>query len=211
MKLRLIILIFISVLIVKPIFNDWLYTVDDKKYEGKFVAFKYNTIYFNVYKFDKFFKSMRFPLYKVWKIEFNSSKSKGSESSFEIESSYKKFRKGKRVRKIIINGNEKWKNTGISVKIGQDILFNVKGVIYINSKTMVYPYGELKLKWDNNKPLPNQPTGSLIAKIGEKGKPFYIGDDKAPFRISSKGTLYIGINDSNFNDNSGKFEVTIYY
>jgi len=211
MKTKIIIFLIVCLFVVNTLFADKLYTVDDKKYEGKFVAFKYNTIYFNVYKFDKFFKSMRFPLYKVWKIEFNSPKSKGSESSFEIESSYKKFRKGKRVKKIIINGNEKWKNTGIKLKIGQDILFNVKGVIYIRAGKMVYPYGELNLKWDKNKPLPNQPTGALIAKIGEKGKAFYIGDDKAPFRISTKGILFIGINDSNFNDNSGRFEVSIYY
>jgi hypothetical protein len=191
--------------------GDFLYTVDGKVYEGKMVAFKYNVIFFNVYKFGKFFRLMRFPLSEVWKMEFNKRENEGLLSPFEIESSYTKFRKGKRTRTVEIKGNQDWIDTGINVKIGQEILFSVSGSININENTKVFQNGELNLTLNNNKPLPSHPTGAFISKVGEKGEPFYVGDDKAPFHMTRNDRLYIGINDSKFDDNSGSFKVIIYY
>lgn len=191
--------------------GDFLHTVDKKVYEGKMVAFKYDTVYFNVYKFGKIYKTVRFPLFQVWKIEFNDPKKEGMESSFEIEQNYKKLRRGKRSKKIILPATEKWLDTGIALKIGREILFSVTGSIHIDEKTMVYQNGESYLNWNNRKPLPNQPTGAVIGRIGKKGTPFYIGDDKAPFQLPRKGNLFIGVNDFDFSDNTGKFTVTIYY
>lgn len=191
--------------------GDTLTTVDRKVYEGKMVAFKYGTIIFNAYKFGKYHSKKRFPLSQVWKIEFNPPKQVGLESSFEIEQKYAKLRRGKRARKVVVMGNQKWLDTGIQLKIGQEILFTVSGCIYIEDEKMVYQNGEPEIRWDKRKSLPNQPTGALIARVGEKDDPFYVGDDKAPFRIAAKGSLYLGINDYHFDDNSGKFVVTVYY
>lgn len=191
--------------------GDFLYTVDGKVYEGKLVAFKYNVIFFNVYKFGKFFRLMRFPLSEVWKMEFNQRENEGLLSPFEIESSYTKFRKGKRTKTIEIRGNQAWLDTGINVKIGQEILFSVSGSINIDEKTKVFQNGELNLTLNARKPLPNHPTGAFISKVGERGEPFYVGDDKAPFHMTHNDRLYIGINDYNYEDNSGSFKVTIYF
>jgi len=209
-KKNLIILTVLLVLSVS-VAGDYLHTVDRKVYEGKMVAFKFDTVYFNVYKFDKIYKTIRFPIYKVWKVEFNTPKKEGLESSFEVEQNYDKLRKGKRVKKLVLESTEKWLDTGIDVQVGREVLFSASGSIYIDAKTMVYQNGETYLNWDKMKPMPNQPTGALIGKIGKKGKFFYIGDDKAPFQMSASDRLYIGINDFNFADNSGKFNVTIYY
>lgn len=205
----------IFIFIVLVIFSvqlraDKLTTVDRKEYEGKMVAFKFNTIFFNVYKFGKIYRTRRFPMYEVWKVEFNSPR-EGLESSFEMESPYKKLRRGKRSKKATLNANEKWLDTGISLKMGQEILFAASGSIFIAKDTQVYQNGESTLNWNNKKPLPNQPTGAIIARVGKRGEPFYVGDDKAPFQISQKGNLYIGINDYDLSDNSGQFIVTIYY
>ena len=206
----------IFIFIVLVIFSiqlraDKLTTVDRKEYEGKMVAFKFNTIFFNVYKFGKIYRTRRFPMYEVWKVEFNSPRD-GLESSFEMESPYKKLRRGKRSKKATLNATEKWLDTGISLKMGQEILFAASGSIFIAKDTQVYQNGESTLNWNNKKPLPNQPTGAIIARVGKRGEPFYVGDDKAPFQISQKGgNLYIGINDSDLSDNSGQFIVTIYY
>lgn len=191
--------------------GDSLYTTDGKIYEGKLVAFKFNTVYFNVYKYGKFYRSKRFPLFLVSKIDFNKARKDKLISSFDTESYYKKIRRGKRVIKIKLDATKKWTDTGINLKIGQNILFSVSGYIYINIKTKVFQNGELILIWNNKKPIPNQPTGAVVAKIKKNGQAFYIGDDKAPFHISTKGRLYVGINDFNFEDNSGQFLVTIYY
>ena len=76
---------------------------------------------------------------------------------------------------------------------------------------MVYHSGEGYVDWNKNKPLPNQPSGAVIGRVGEKGEMFYIGDDKAPFQMAEMGRLFVGINDSDFSDNTGQFNVTIYY
>jgi hypothetical protein len=191
--------------------GDYLHTVDRKVYEGKMVAFKFNTIYFNVYKFGKIYHTKRFPLYKVWKIEFNTPRTEGLESPFEVEQNYNKLRKGKRYKKIQLDATQKWIDTGIDVEIGKEVLFSASGSIYINKETLVYQNGELEPNWNKKKPLPNQPTGAIIGRVGKKGDMFYIGDDKAPFQMAQKGHLFIGINDFDFSDNSGKFVITIYY
>ncbi len=209
---KLYIIFFILLLLLQcNLKGDSLYTTDGKIYEGKLVAFKFNTVYFNVYKYGKFYRSKRFPLFLVSKIDFNKPRKDKLISSFDTESYYKKIRKGKRVIKIKLDATKKWTDTGINLKIGQNILFSVSDYIYINIKTKVFQNGELILIWNNRKPIPNQPTGAVIAKIGKNGQAFYIGDDKAPFHISTKGRLYMGINDFNFKDNSGQFLVTIYY
>ncbi len=209
---KLYIIFFILLLLLQcNLKGDFLYTTDGKIYEGKLVAFKFNTVYFNVYKYGKFYRSKRFPLFLVSKIDFNKPRKDKLISSFDTESYYKKIRKGKRIIKIKLDATKKWTDTGINLKIGQNILFSVSGYIYINIKTKVFQNGELILIWNNKKPIPNQPTGAVVAKIGKNRQAFYIGGDKAPFHIPTKGRLYVGINDFNFEDNSGQFLVTIYY
>jgi len=211
MMKKITLFLLLTLLLVFQVKSDTLVTVDRQVYTGKMVAFKYGNIIFNAYKFGKYDSKMSFPIYKVWKIEFNAPKQVGLESSFEIEQKYKKLRRGKRSKKIVLEGAEKWLDTGINLKEGQDILFSVSGCIYIDDKMLVYQNGEVDVIWNKKKPLPHQPTGALIAKVEEKGKPFYVGNDKVPFQIPVKGKLFLGINDFKFDDNSGKFIITIYY
>ncbi len=208
---KLIAILMMVGLLSFPLTGDTLTTVDRKVYEGKMVAFKYGVIIFNAYKFGKYHSKKRFPLSQVWKIEFNSPNQLGLESSFEIEQKYARLRQGKKSKRVVLMGNEQWLDTGIQLKIGQEILFTVSGCIYIDNGTMVFQNGEPEVNWNNKKSLPNQPTGALIAKVGEDGTPFYVGNDKAPFNITQNGNLYLGINDSNYEDNSGKFIVTVYF
>ena len=211
MKKECILVLTVFFIIQFNLSADFLHTTDRKVYEGKMVAFKYNLIYFNVYKFGKFHQTMRFPLHKVWKVEFNTPKKEGLQSPYEIEANYRRLRRGKRVKKIILKADQNWVDTGINVKIGQNILFSTSGSIYIDKETRIFQNGELNLTRNKNKPLPTQPTGAIIARIGKKGLPFYVGNDKLPFTTNKKGRLYVGINDYNFEDNSGQFNVTIYY
>jgi hypothetical protein len=200
-----------GLLVSGQILADTLYTLDGKIYEGKMVAFKYDTVYFNVYRFGKFYHSDRFSLYKVWKIEFNDPKKDNLPAREEMERKYRELRQGKRVKRVVLPADQGWIDTGIKVKIGDEILFSASGSIYIDDNVKVLQVGELDLKWDRRKPMPNQPTGALIARVGNKGIPFYVGDDKAPFPLSHEGNLYIGINDYKFDDNKGEFVVSVYY
>lgn len=205
------IFIIFVLLLMTPMNADKLITINREEFEGKMEAYKFDTIYFNVYRFGKMYRTERFPVNEVWKIEFNEPREKGLESSFEMESKYQKLRRGKRIKKIILNAGDKWVDTGINVQIGQEILFSASGSIYIDKNTQVFQNGEPVINVNAGKPLPNQPTGALIARVGTRAEPFYVGADKAPFQITQKGKLFLGINDFEFNNNTGSFEVTIYY
>ncbi len=189
---------------------DFLYTVDGKVYEGKMVDFKYSTVYFNVYRFGSFYRSQRFPLHNIWKIEFNPPQAEGNQLLFETTQDYNKFRRGKKSKRITLPAKTNWLDTGIDLRVGQEILFEVQGSILISPEIRVFADGEIEPRLNQGKQMPSQPSGALIARIGN-GPPFYVGDDKAPFPIGERGRLHIGINDFNFADNSGEFTVTIYY
>ncbi len=210
MKFKLFFLFLSVIFFVNTLAADILYTIDNQVYEGKFVAFRFETIYFNVYKFGKVSDTKRFPIFKVHKIVFNP-KQEGAETSYELEQKYRKLRRGKRVIRITLPAGKSWKDTGINLKENQDILFSITGSIMIEKDLKVLHYGELNVKWNRKKQMPTQPTGAVIAKIGENGNPFYVGDNKAPFKSKKKGRLYIGINDFKFEDNESAFSVTIYY
>ena len=210
MKFKLLLLILFTFIFINSLTADILYTTDNQVYEGKFVAYRFETIYFNVYKFGKVTDTKRFPLFKVHKMIFNP-KQEGVEVSYELEQKYKKLRRGKRIIKVTLPAGKNWKNTGVILRENQDVLFSITGLITIKKDTKVFHYGELNVKWNKNKQLPTQPTGAVIAKIGENGIPFYVGDNKAPIKSKKKGKLFIGINDFKFKDNTGEFVVTIYY
>jgi len=49
---------------------------------------------------------------------------------------------------------------------------------------------------------------SLVAKIGEAGAPFYVGEGITIVAPAS-GELFIGVNDDNFVDNTGQWTATV--
>ena len=74
---NLMVVLCFLILLQVDLSGDFLYTVDGKVFEGQMVAFKYNVIFLNVYRFGKFHRLMRFPLSQVWKIEFNQREKEG--------------------------------------------------------------------------------------------------------------------------------------
>jgi hypothetical protein len=57
-------------------------------------------------------------------------------------------------------------------------------------------------------PVPGLPVGTLIGKVGN-GRAFSIGSAPQAIRMPANGTLFLGINDLTFNDNSGWFRVVV--
>ncbi len=210
-KAKVALLVLIILFVTSILQADTLTTIDHKVYEGKMVAFRYGSIIFNIYKFGKYHSRKNFPLSQIWKIEFNAPRRIEMQSSFETEANYKKWRQGKKIKRITLKGDQNWLDTGITLKEGQEILFSASGSIYINKKEQVFQTGALEVKFHKRKSLPTQPTGALIARISETGSPFYVGSNKTPFQVSLAGKLFLGINDYNFKDNTGEFLVTIYY
>ncbi|MEO6588987.1 MAG: hypothetical protein ABIP06_06640, partial [Pyrinomonadaceae bacterium] len=62
---------------------------------------------------------------------------------------------------------------------------------------------------DNDKLLKTEPTGALIAVIGDDNNDFLLIGQSREFTATRDGALFLGVNEGNLNDNSGVFEVTV--
>ena len=55
--------------------------------------------------------------------------------------------------------------------------------------------------------MPNAPVGGMVARFGDS-EPVFVGQSRT-FRATRGGRLYLGVNDSYFDDNTGQFNVTV--
>ncbi|MCA1589712.1 MAG: hypothetical protein LC730_02295 [Acidobacteria bacterium] len=101
-----------------------------------------------------------------------------------------------------------WTNSGWVVKKGQKIRVSGSGSVSLGAGRSTTPSGLYDME-DGEKLLRNVPTGALIAVIGDDNNDFiYIGADRE-FIASRDGSLFLGLNEGNLNDNSGTFEVKV--
>jgi hypothetical protein len=119
------------------------------------------------------------------------------------------------IKPIVLNVNvladntgNGWTNSGWVVKKGQKIRIIGDGEISLGKGQKSGPGGQYSLE-DNRKLLTSVPTGALIAVIGDDNNDFiYIGTDRE-FVATRDGTLFLGVNEGNLDDNSGSFKVKI--
>jgi hypothetical protein len=101
-----------------------------------------------------------------------------------------------------------WTNSGWVVKKGQRIRISGAGEVSLGKGQKSTPSGLAALD-DDAKLLKSVPTGALIAVIGDDNNDFiYIGADRE-FTAVRDGTLFLGVNEGNLNDNSGAFKVKV--
>jgi hypothetical protein len=101
-----------------------------------------------------------------------------------------------------------WTNSGWVVRKGQRIRIIGEGEVSLGKGQKTGPSGSYTLE-DGTKLLKSVPTGALIAVIGDDNNDFiYIGADRE-FVATRDGTLFLGLNEGNLNDNSGAFKVKI--
>jgi hypothetical protein len=120
-------------------------------------------------------------------------------------------------RVIEVSARQQWTQTGITVSQGQVMRFEASGEIRLNREgyMVARPAGSTENQFDRKAPLPNVPVGALIGRIGttrafgtSTSRPFAIAD-RTSIDMPGSGLLYLGVNDSNVNDNSGSFTVRI--
>jgi PA-IL-like protein len=117
-------------------------------------------------------------------------------------------------RSITVNANQPWTDTGITVNRGDSISFRATGQIRISrdnvAQAFATPDGSASHTASRDRyPLPTNPVGTLIGRVGQNGPVFAIGSSSRPITMSASGPLFLGINDDGFSDNSGSFTVTI--
>jgi hypothetical protein len=106
------------------------------------------------------------------------------------------------------NASNGWTNTGWVVKKGQRIRISGTGEVSIGNGKTSTPGGLWDLE-DDSKLLKAVPTGALIAVIGDDNNDFiYIGNDRE-FTASRDGSLFLGVNEGNLNDNTGSYDAKI--
>jgi hypothetical protein len=110
---------------------------------------------------------------------------------------------------FVVSGKQQWTPTGIVVRRGQTLTFNTTGEVQLstNGDDLAAPAGSKSGRMAVSAPLPQTMAGALIGRVGN-GQPFVIGNQSSVI-MPANGQLFLGVNDDDFNDNSGEFRVEI--
>ena len=106
------------------------------------------------------------------------------------------------------NANNGWTNTGLVVRRGQRLRINASGRVSLGNNRFSTPDGLPNLP-DRDKLMRNQPTGGLIAVIGDDNDEFIFIGRSRDFVVQRDGVLFLGVNEGNLSDNSGNYDVVI--
>jgi len=104
-----------------------------------------------------------------------------------------------------------WQSTGIQLHKGDWYTIHAEGIwLYSPYAGPNGPEGHRRYLSPNFYPLPNVGGGSLIGRIGEEGKLFYVGRGMSGW-AEINGLLYLRIDDDLLGDNVGSvtIEVTV--
>ena len=120
--------------------------------------------------------------------------------------------RGMREKIVEVQGNQRWNDTGIDVREGQQLYFSATGEVRWGPRNRKDgARGERNSPVDNTRPLPDRPAAALLGNIGDGENIFFIGAELGPFRARQSGRLYLGINDGHLPDNSGSLRVKVSY
>ena len=106
------------------------------------------------------------------------------------------------------NTSNGWTNTGLVVRRGQRLRINATGRVTLGNNRVATPDGLANIA-DRDKLMRNQPTGGLIAVIGDDNDDFIFVGRGRDFVAQRDGVLFLGVNEGNLSDNSGLFDVVI--
>jgi len=106
------------------------------------------------------------------------------------------------------NSTNGWTNSGLVVRRGQRLRINATGRINLGSNRFATADGLANVQ-DREKLMRTQPTGGLIAVIGDDNDDFIFIGSSRDFVAQRDGVLFLGVNEGNLSDNTGLFEVVI--
>ncbi len=112
------------------------------------------------------------------------------------------------VKVLADNTSNGWTNSGFVVRKGQRIKIISTGRVSLGGGRYTTPEGISSLP-DAEKLMQSQPTGGLIAVLGDDNNDFIFLGAVREFTATRDGSLFLGVNEGNLNDNSGVFEVRV--
>ncbi|HZG52204.1 MAG TPA: LecA/PA-IL family lectin [Pyrinomonadaceae bacterium] len=113
-----------------------------------------------------------------------------------------------RLRVRADNASNGWNDSGLMVRAGQRLRITATGRVSLGGGQMSTPTGLPRLA-DRDKLMRNEPTGALIAVIGDDNDDFIFLGANREFTAQRDGRLFLGVNEGNLGDNSGTYDVTI--
>jgi len=116
---------------------------------------------------------------------------------------------GQASQSVTVNAQQRWTDTGITVRQGDIIRFQSSGQIQMsdNASDMAGTAGSLSRRMAPDAPISGVFAGALIGKIGAYSA-FAIGD-QGQITAPASGRLYLGVNDDYLQDNRGEFVVSM--
>lgn len=112
------------------------------------------------------------------------------------------------VKVLADNTSNGWTDSKFVVQKGQRIRISGTGQISLGGGNYATPKGIASLT-DANKLIAQGATGGLIAVVGDDNNDFIFIGTEREFVATRDGALFLGVNEGNLNDNSGKFDVKI--
>jgi len=103
-------------------------------------------------------------------------------------------------RVIELQANETWRLVGKG-----PLRFRASGTVDLGNGLHTVP-NDKQRPGDSKALAPDLPYGTLIAKVGENGLPFKIGNIA---QIAASDVIYLAVNDADRSDNSGFYTVTL--
>ena len=105
-------------------------------------------------------------------------------------------------------GNQRWTDTGITVRRGDTVTFNATGQVQFsaNASDTATSVGASSGQRPSG-PLTNAPVGALIGRVGPVAV-FAIGNQTS-LQMPADGRLFLGVNDDQVGDNKGEFTVDV--
>lgn len=113
---------------------------------------------------------------------------------------------------LSVPADRDWIDTGLDLLQGDTLRITASGSIFYTSSETSNPDGGESTWRDLLRSLPVNDVGrgALIGKMGEGGavRAFFVGSS-AEFVAERNGRLFLGVNDNDYNDNRGSFQVTV--
>jgi hypothetical protein len=106
------------------------------------------------------------------------------------------------------NANNGWTNSGLVVRKGQRLRISASGRVSLGNGRFSTPGGIPTIS-DNEKLMRTEPTGALIAVIGDDNDDFVLIGTRRDFVAQRDGVLFLGVNEGNLNDNTGTYDIVI--
>ncbi|HEV7890277.1 MAG TPA: hypothetical protein VGP08_06545 [Pyrinomonadaceae bacterium] len=113
-----------------------------------------------------------------------------------------------RVRVRADNTANGWTDSGLMVRKGQKLRISATGRVSLGEGRFSTPTG-LPRVVDTEKLMRNEPTGELIAVIGDDNDEFIPVGANREFYAPRDGRLFLGVNEGKLEDNTGTYEAVI--